>query len=178
YFVSNTANIYPQIEADFQFAADNLTETKAQVGRANKWAAKSFLAKTFMFQNKFAEAKPLLEEIIANGQTSNGLKYKLLDRYNENFITRTKHGSEAVFTVQMSVNDGTTNGNGNYMDRYNGTYGGPPTCCYGWAQPTFDYADAFQTDSTTGLPLIDTYMNTPIPTDNGIESNQPFTPYQ
>lgn len=178
YLVSNTENIYPKIEADFSFAATHLTETKSQVGRANKWAAKAFLAKTYMFQNKFAEAKPLLEEIIANGQTSNGLKYKLLDRYNENFITRTKHGSEAVFTVQMSVNDGTTNGNGNYMDRYNGTYGGPPTCCYGWAQPTFDYADAFQTDSTTGLPLIDTYMNTPIPTDNGIESNQPFTPYQ
>jgi len=178
YFVSNTANIYPQIEADFQFAADNLTETKAQVGRANKWAAKSFLAKTFMFQNKFSEAKTLLEDIIANGQTSNGLKYKLLDRYNDNFITRTKNGSEAVFTVQMSVNDGTTNGNGNYMDRYNGTYGGPATCCYGWGQPTFDYVDAFQTDATKGLPLIDTYQNTPLPTDNGIESNQAFTPYQ
>lgn len=77
----------------------------------------------------------------------------------------------------MSVNDGTTNGNGNYLDRYNGTYGGPATCCYGWGQPTFDYVDAFQTDSKTGLPLIDTYQNTPIPTDNGIESNQAFTPY-
>src|SRR5680860_483433 len=57
FFVSNTEDIYPKIEADFSFAADNLTETKGQVGRANKWAAKAFLAKTYMFQDKFAEAK-------------------------------------------------------------------------------------------------------------------------
>lgn len=178
YYISNTSDIYPRIEADFQFAADNLTETKSQVGRANKWAAKSFLAKTYMFQNKFSEAKELLDDIIANGKTSNGLKYELLDKYNDNFVARSKNGSEAVFTVQMSVNDGTTNGNGNYMDRYNGTYGGPATCCYGWGQPTFDLVDAFQTDASTGLPLIDTYQLTPIPHDNGIESSQPFTPYQ
>lgn len=177
YFIPNTENIYPRIEADFQFAADNLTETKPEVGRANKWAAKSFLAKTYMFQNKFAEAKPILDDIIANGQTSNGLKYELLDHYNDNFVARGKNGSEAVFTVQMSVNDGTTSGNGNALDQYNGTYGGPATCCFGWGQPTFDYVDAFQTDATTGLPLLDTYQNTPIPHDNGIESSQPFTPY-
>jgi hypothetical protein len=178
YFVSNTDNIYPKIEADFTFAVNNLTATKSQVGRANKWAAKSFLAKAYMFQGKYAEGKTLLEDIITNGVTSNGLKYKLLDKYNDNFIQRTKNGSEAVFTVQMSVNDGTTSGNGNSMDKYNGTYGGPATCCYGWAQPTFDYVDAFQTDATTGLPLIDTYQNHPIPHDNKIESSQAFTPYQ
>lgn len=177
YFVTNTLDIYPKIEADFSFAADNLTETKSQVGRANKWAAKAFLVKTLMFQNKFSEAKVLLDDIIANGQTSNGLKYDLLKNYNDNFIARTKNGPEAVFTVQMSVNDGTVSGNGNPMDQYNGTYGGPATCCFGWAQPTFDFVDAHQTDPVTGLPLIDTYQNSPIPHDNGIESNQPFTPY-
>ncbi|MEX2232957.1 MAG: RagB/SusD family nutrient uptake outer membrane protein [Cyclobacteriaceae bacterium] len=177
FFVPNTADIYPKIEADFGFAADNLTETKGQVGRANKWAAKSFLAKTYMFQNKFAEAKVLLDDIIPNGKTSNGLKYALLKKYNDNFIPRTKNGSEAVFTVQMSVNDGTTSGNGNAMDQYNGTYGGPATCCFGWGQPTFDFVDAFQTDPATGLPLLDTYQDSPIPHDNGIDSSQPFTPY-
>lgn len=177
YFVPNTADIYPKIEADFSFAADNLTVTKSQVGRVNKWAAKSFLAKTYMFQNKFADSKVLLDDIIANGQTSNGLKYDLLKKYNDNFITKTKNGSEAVFTVQMSVNDGTTSGNGNGMDQYNGTYGGPATCCYGWGQPTFDFVDSFQTDPITGLPLIDTYQDSPIPHDNGLDSNQPFTPY-
>lgn len=178
YYVSNTSDIYPRIDEDFSFAAENLEETKSDVGRANKWAAKSFLAKSLMFQQKFSEAKVLLEDIIANGQTSNGLKYDLLEFYNDNFVARGKNGPEAVFTVQMSVNDGTTSGNGNTMDQYNGTYGGPATCCYGWAQPTFDFVDAHQTDPTTGLPLIDTYQNSPLPHDNGIESNQAFTPYQ
>src|SRR5690606_33691772 len=44
-------------------------------------------------------------------------------------------------------------------------------------QPTFDFVDAHQTDPVTGLPLIDTYQDSPIPHDNGVESNQPFTPY-
>jgi hypothetical protein len=177
YLVPNTVDVYPKIEEDLKFAADNLTSTKSEVGRANKWAAKSYLAKVYMFQHKFTEAKVLLDDIIANGMTSNGKKYALLERYNDNFIARTKNGSEAVFTVQMSVNDGTTSGNGNPRDQYNGTYGGPATCCYGWIAPTFDLVDAFQTDPLTGLPLIDTYINTPIPHDNGLSSSDPFTPY-
>jgi len=185
YMVPNDVPIYPKIEADFQFAADNLTATKSQVGRGNKWAAKAFLAKTYMFQKKFTEAKVMLDDIIANGQTSNGLKYALLDNYNDNFITATKHGSEAVFTVQMSVNDGSvflegwmgSSAHGNPMDQYNGSFGGPATCCYGWFQPTWDLVDAYQTDEVTGLPKLDTYQDTPIPHDQGLASYQPFTPY-
>ena len=177
YLVPNTVDVYPKIEADFKFAADNLTATKAQVGRANKWAAKCYLAKTYMFQHKFAEAKALLDDIIPNGQTSNGKKYELVPEYNLNFIQRGKNGSEAVFTAQMDISDLAKSGNGNPMDQYNGTYGGPATCCYGWSQPTFDLVDAYQTDAVTGLPLTDTYMNTPIPQDNGLSSSDPFTPY-
>ena len=143
---NNVVDIYSKIEADFQFAADNLTATKSQVGRGNKWAAKSFLAKTYMFQKKFALAKTVLDEVIPNGQTSNGKKYALLANYDDNFKTATKHGAEAVFTVQMSVNDGANGPNGNPMDYYNGSFGGPATCCYGWYQATYDLVDAYQTD--------------------------------
>lgn len=179
YLVPNTLPIWPHIEDDFKFAADNLTETKPEVGRANKWAAKAFLAKTYIFQLKYAEAKPILEDIIANGQTSNGLKYKLLDRYNDNFIRRTANGSEAVFVMQNSVKDGEPNDfNGNPMNKYGGTYNAPANAGgAGWMQPTFDIVDAFQTDAVTGLPLLDTYHTTPIAHDNGITSNQPFTPH-
>ncbi|HAM11696.1 MAG: carbohydrate-binding protein SusD [Bacteroidetes bacterium GWE2_41_25] len=177
YMVPNNVDVYPKIEADLKFAADNLTPAKSQVGRANSWAAKSFLVKTYMFQKKFAEAKVLLDGIIPNGQTSNGKKYALLPEYKDNFRTATKHGSEAVFTVQMSVNDGANGPNGNPNDVYNGTFGGPATCCFGWYQATFDLVDAFQTDAVTGLPLLDTYQNTPIPNDNGLTSQDPFTPY-
>ena len=177
YYVPNTVDVYPKIEADFQFAADNLTATKSDVGRANKWAAKSFLAKVYMFQHKYADAKTLLDDIILNGQTSNGKKYKLLDEYNLNFIQRGKGGSEAVFVEEMDVSSLAQSGNGNPMDQYNGTYGGPATCCYGWLQVPFDEVDAYQTDPVTGLPLTDTFMNNPLPNDNGLTSSQAFTPY-
>ena len=177
YFVPNIEPVWPKVEEDFMFAADNLTATKSQVGRANKWAAKSFLAKTYMFQKKFTEAKALLDDIIPNGQTSNGKKYELLANYGDNFLTSKKNGSEAVFAVQMSVNDGANGPNGNPGDANNGSFGGPASCCYGWFQPTYDLVDAYQTDAVTGLPLLDTYQNTPLPNDNGLASSDPFAPY-
>lgn len=177
YFVTNTVDIYPKIEADFEYAANNLNETKSQVGRGNKWAAKSFLAKTYMFQKKFDKAKVLLDDIIVNGKTSNNKKYGLQPKYGDNFKVVTKHSEEAVFSVQNSVNDGGRGANGNPSEFYNGTFGGPSTCCYGWTQPSFDLVDSFQTDPVTGLPLIDNYHLTPIPTDQGLASTDPFTPY-
>lgn len=177
YLVENNTDIYKYIEADFKFAADNLTETKSEVGRANKWAAKSFLAKTYMFQNKFSDASILLNDIIANGVTSSGTKYKLLDFYGDNFSNAGRNKSESVFSVQMSVNDGGGGNNGNPMDNYNGTYGGPAFTCCGWYQPTFDLVNAFQTDEVSGLPILDNYFQTPVKHDQNINSTEPFTPH-
>jgi hypothetical protein len=177
YFVPNTEDIYPKIEEDFKFAADNLTPTKSQAGRANKWAAKCFLAKTYMFQKKFTEAKALLDDIIPNGVTARNQKYGLQANYGDNFKVAGKNSKESVFAAQMSVNDGSTGGNGNPGEYYNGSFGGPATCCYGWTQPSFDFVDCFQTDAVTGLPLIDTYQLSPIPNDQGLTSAQAFTPY-
>ena len=176
YNVSNTDPIWPKIEADFKYAADNLTPTKSDVGRANKWAAKAFLAKVYMFQQKFAEAKPLLSEIISSGITSNGKKYALAEQYFDNFRTDKKHGPEAVFTVQMSVYDGSNGNNGNAADLYNGPFGGPPSCCYGWLQPSFDLVNAYQTDAN-GLPMIDSYTKNLVTNDQGLQSSAAFTPY-
>ncbi|WP_159635616.1 RagB/SusD family nutrient uptake outer membrane protein [Sphingobacterium composti Ten et al. 2007 non Yoo et al. 2007] len=177
YLVTNEIDIYPKIEEDFKFASDNLSATSSEVGRANSWAAKSFLVKTYMFQKKFNEAKPILDNIIANGTTSKGEKYKLLDHYADNFKASTRNNAESIFAVQMSVFDGASGRNGNPMDYYNGTYGGPAATCCGWYQPTFDLVDAYQTDPSTGLPLIDSYHLSPIPTDQGLRSTDPFTPY-
>lgn len=155
YFVPNTVDIYPKIEEDFTFAAENLTAAKANVGRLNNWAAKCFLAKIYMFQKKFTPAKALLDDIIPNGVTAGGKAYGLQENYGDNFKASKENSKESVFSVQMSVNDGAGGANGNPGEYYNGPYGGPVTCCYGWTQPSFDFVDCFQTDAVTGLPLID-----------------------
>ena len=66
--VTNEADLWPKIEADFKYAYDNLPETQDANGRSNKWAAASYLAKTYLYQKKYAEAKALFDLVIANGK--------------------------------------------------------------------------------------------------------------
>lgn len=178
YNVSNKESIWPHIEADFQFAADSLSATKPDASRANGWAAKCFLAKVYMFQHKFTEAKPLLEDIIANGETANGKKYALCEKYEDNFDPGQRNNSESVFAVQMSVNDGANGANGNTKNGigFSGPFGGPIPS-YGFYQPSFSLVNSFKTDPTTGLPLINTFNDFDIKNDQNISSSDPFVPY-
>lgn len=179
YNVSNTDPVWPFIEADFEFAGNHLTDTKSEVGRANKWAAKSFLVKAYMFQHKFNEAKPILDDIITNGVTANGLKYDLHKYYFDNFKPSTKHGPEQVFAVMHSVNDGAGGANGNTSsgEGHAGPYGGPfPS--FGFYQPSFSLVNSYKTDEQTGLPLLENFNDFDIDHDLGIPSSEPFTNYQ
>ena len=135
YNVSNTErSIWPLIEADFLFAANNLTPTKPDAGRANSWAAKAFLAKVYMFQQKFSDAKTLLDEIIANGVTAKGDKYGLQPNYADNYNPLKKNSLESVFAAQMSVYDGANGANGNSGELY--SWNGGPTLCCGFYVPS------------------------------------------
>lgn len=176
YNVPNPGPIWDKIEADFKFAAENLSPTKAQAGRANSWAAKSFLAKVYMFQNKFTEAKPLLEDIMANGLTASGQKYELVN-FSDNFNPSKKNGPESIFAVQSSVNDGSGGFNGNNGDILNFPGGGPATCC-GFHQPSFSLVNSYKTDPETGLPLIYSFNESMMKNDQGIATSEPFTPYE
>jgi hypothetical protein len=150
----NYVNIWAQIEADFSFAAANLPETQPEIGRANKWAANAFLAKVYMFEGKYTQAKALFDQLVANGKTAGGLKYALVG-YGQNFNPATKNSAESVFAVQMSVNDGSAAGagqsNGNWGDNLNFPYNGGPGACCGFFNPSQSLANAFKTD-VNGLP--------------------------
>ncbi|HTF29828.1 MAG TPA: RagB/SusD family nutrient uptake outer membrane protein [Flavitalea sp.] len=178
YVLSNQEPVWPKIEADFQFAADNLTPSKTDAGRGNNWAAKAYLAKTYMFEHKFNDAKPLLEDIIAHGMTANGKKYALLDHYHDNFVPSKKNSSESIFAGQMSVNDGANGENGTASNGtgHAGPYGGPYPS-YGFYQPSFSVVNSYKTDPSTGLPLIYTFNNSDVKNDQGVASSAPFTPY-
>ncbi|MBC7893457.1 MAG: RagB/SusD family nutrient uptake outer membrane protein, partial [Sphingobacteriaceae bacterium] len=70
--VPNDKDIWPNINDDLKFASDNLPESFTEVGRVNKWAGKAMYAKALVFQGKHAEALVVLNDVIANGKTSNG----------------------------------------------------------------------------------------------------------
>ncbi|TAF96364.1 MAG: RagB/SusD family nutrient uptake outer membrane protein [Cytophagia bacterium] len=169
--VPNDKNIWPNIEADLKFAYDNLPERQTQPGRATKWAAGAMLAKAMLFQNKFAEAKPILEAIVASN------RYRLVDNYFDNYRIGANNNAESVFEVQFSVNDGATisnNGNrGATLNYPNGT--GTFTTCCGFFQPSQNLVNAFKTDAN-GLPLTRTFNDTDVPNDQNVEGNQAFTP--
>ena len=171
--IGNPGPVWDKIEADLTFAMNNLPATQPQIGRANKYAAEAFLAKAYMFEHKYAQAKPLLADLIANGVTSSGAKYAL-EPYQNNFNPSTKNGPEGVFVIQTSVHDGSNGVNGNAGETLNFASGGPANCC-GFFQPSFSFVNAFKTDAN-GLPLLDTYNDTDLKNDQNITSDSPFTP--
>lgn len=171
----NDQEIWPMIEADFRFAYENLPEVQSQVGRPNSWAAASYLAKVYMYQQKFQDAKTLYDQIIPNGRTSNGLPYDLvqLDQVHNPVY---KNHAESVFAIQASASDGTgTIQNANPGMMLNYPYNSPFRCC-GFYQPTQYLVNAYQT--VDGLPRVDNHLVTSVKWDNGIMSNQQFTPHE
>lgn len=173
--VPNDIDIWPNIEADFQFAYDNLPETQSGVGRANKWAAGAYLGKTYLYQAKYPEAKSVFTEVINSGVTPNGLGYGLVEDFNHNFNAEFENNKESVFAIQMVANDGTNSiGNANTSLMLNYPYNSPFRCC-GFYQPTQDLVNAFRTDQS-GLPFINNYNSNPVKSDQGVLSSDPFTP--
>lgn len=179
----NERVLFPEMEIDLKYAFENLPETFSEVGRINKWAAASLLAKNLVYQKKWGEAKLLLDNIIANGKNNKGVKYKLLDRYHDNFrlaVQGTSADTESIIDSQYSANDNSNNFNGGLGDNLNFPHGGLPTqpggCC-GYFQPSQDLVNAFQTNAS-GLPFINDHNAQEVKNDQGIESSAPFTPHQ
>ncbi len=169
--IPNSTDIYPKIEADLKAAYEVLPKKQTQPGRATRWAAAALLAKVYMFQKKYTDAKPLLEEIVASGQ------FRLVDNYHDNFRAVTNNNAESIFEVEYSVNDGASGGeNGNIGSTLNYPYGGGgvTTCC-GFFQPSQNLVNSFKTDAA-GLPLLDTFNDIDVISDQGIEATAPFTP--
>ncbi len=174
----NNGDAWAQIEADFQFAYDNLDEV-TDAGRVNKWAAAAYMGKAKLFQQKYAEAKTWFDDTIANGVTSNGLKYQLLDDYAQIFNADNDNHAESVMDVESSNETGSVE-NANWWDDLNYPYqtgsAGPGDCC-GFFQPSFELANSFRT-TPAGLPLLDQSYRSPeneLVTDMGVGADEPFT---
>jgi tetratricopeptide (TPR) repeat protein len=173
----NSTDVWPKIEADFDYAYKNLPGTQESVGMVNKWAAGSYLAKTYLYQQKYTEAKTVFDDVITNGVTTNGLKYGLNDKFDDNFTPETENQKEAVFAIQMAANvdpDGPTNANNG--DMLNFPYGtNSPFGCCGFYQPSADLVNHFRTDAN-GLPYLDDFNSHAIKNDMHLSSSDAFTP--
>ena len=177
--VPNNQDLWPFIEADLKHAYDNLPGTMSDAGRANKWAAGAMYGKALLFQAKYAEAKGVFDQVIANGVTAKGEPYGLLDDYALAFRSTNDNSKESVFAAQAAVGTGSIN-NANAAWVLNFPHGstGPerPGGCCGFFQPSFELANSYRT--TNGLPLLDGSYNSDankIANDQGLESGDAFT---
>lgn len=178
--VPNDREIWPDIEADFEAAMNVLPERQSDPGRATRWAAMAFLAKAKMFQGwdqqtgaantaKLQEAKVLLEDILANGG------FSLVPTFEENFLVGRRNNEESIFEIQYSISSATTQA-ANEGTTLNYPYTDPWGCC-GFYQPTQNLVNAYRT-SAAGLPLLDTFNDEDVTSDEGVGLNAAFTPYQ
>lgn len=175
--IENDHMIWPEIEADLQFAYDNLPGTMGAPGRANKWAAGAYLAKVKIFQAKWAEALTILNAVITSGTTASGTPYALVANYGNLYRIASEAGStESVFAYEASASDGTI-GNGNYENTLNQPHGSSaPTGCCGFFQPSQNFVNSFKVDAVTELPLLTTYNDSDLLNDEGILSSGAYTP--
>ena len=152
YIDENTANpsevpndhlLWPEIQADLQFAIDNLPTSWVDKGRATKWAAKTYLARVYLAQQQYAKAMPLLQDVYSNGG------FKLVPDFIQNFLIATVNNSESIFEVQYAVNDGFNASNANLGDGLNSASFKSSSNFF---QPSHSLVSAYRVDDN-GLPL-------------------------
>ena len=162
---SNDA-LWAKIAEDFRFAAANLPESQTQIGRANKFAAEAYLAKTLLYeayqqdesnnvtsinQAMLTEVNSLCDDVITKG------KYDINTDIANNFLTQYDNSAESVFAIQYSQGDGTPQGRLDYGHALNYPMNGEYGCC-GFHVPSHDIINAFKTDAS-GLPMFSSYNN-------------------
>jgi len=167
----NATDVWPKIEADFQFAYDNLPEIQDVKGKVNKWAAAAYLAKAYMYQQKFAEAKTLYDQIIASGVNSQGVKYALQATYQQNFDPNFDNSSEAVFAIAAAAS-GSVDQSAETSLGLAFPYGGDFGCC-GFFQPSVNLVNAYKTGAD-GLPLFTTFNASDLKNDQGLKDADPY----
>lgn len=120
------AEVYAQIEADLIYAAANLPATQSEAGRITKGAAQALLGKAYLYQDKFADAAEVLDQVIGSGN------YELVSDYASIFELEGENNLESVFEVQYSDKEGAGFGclqcsEGNVAVGFNGirNYTGP-----------------------------------------------------
>ncbi|PCH66573.1 MAG: hypothetical protein COC06_12505 [Bacteroidales bacterium] len=136
--------IYLKIEEDLIFAASNLPVDQTEVGRATKGAAQAYLARLYIYWEKWDSALEYCNKVIDSG------KYDLNNSYYDNFSI--DNTAESIFAVQYSLDgsDGDTNGNLNERLVWVKPYGTE----LDFFKPSQNLVNAFATDAN-GLPLSD-----------------------
>ena len=159
-------DLWNKIADDFLFAFNNLPQSQEQVGRADKNAAAAYLAKLRLYQ---AYEQNDSHQVININQSrlqevldyANQVTGSLEPDFGNNFLDGHDNGSESIWAVQFSINDGTNTGRVSFVTGLNSPHGTPLYGCCGFHMASQNMVNAFRTDAN-GLPLLDTFNNSDI----------------
>lgn len=180
---ATAADVYKQIETDLTNAIAVLPSVQVEKGRATKYAAQALLGKVYLYQNKFAPAAAMLDNVI------NSNAFTLVSDFNSIFLPSGENGPESVFEIQYSNGSATydwghvTRGQGNYAVQQCGVRGlnGSAAMPYnpGWSTnlPTQNLAAAFAPgDKRKDVTILDieAYKNA----NPGLGITYQVAPYQ
>ncbi|MBK7732516.1 MAG: RagB/SusD family nutrient uptake outer membrane protein [Bacteroidales bacterium] len=142
---STDAEIYELIISDLEFAAQHLPEKSLyapdDAGRATKGAAKSLLARVYLFMGDYKNVEKYALEVIASDE------YDLEDDFADANGKNGEHGIESVFEIGAMEVEG-AGGN-----QYANTQGvrGSPNRGWGFNRPSLDLRYSFE----EGDPRLD-----------------------
>jgi len=150
-YISNheytSEQLWEKILDDFKAAYDVLPDSQSDAGRPCKLTARAYMAKVYLYQQRWQECAAACDEVIQSG------KYALLPNFRDVFLPENDNSQEILFSVQASINDGSPNNyNGNPGDRL--LPPGGPYPSYGFLRPSQNLVNAHKTTSQ-GLPLND-----------------------
>ncbi|MBB4078697.1 tetratricopeptide (TPR) repeat protein [Lewinella aquimaris] len=162
----NDQDIFPLIEADLTEAANLLPTSQSDVGRANSRAANALLGRLYMLNNDYSSAEQAFNKLSG---------FSLNDCFHDMFTLEGENGPEMIFSVQASVNDGTSDGaNANFSERLTFPHAGSPFGCCGFNQPTQNLVNAYRVDGN-GLPLRDNTFDTNPTPDQPVDPRLDWT---
>lgn len=141
---STKEETYAQIEQDLIDAIADLPKkadySDSDMGRATSGAAKAYLAKVYLYQEKYSEAEAILQDLCCRGSYSNGTpEYKLMDDFSKVWNMDYDNGDESIFEIQC--NDDTQYSLG---QRYSVVVGSRDDSGWSWGLPTSDLENAFK----------------------------------
>ncbi|MBD2703696.1 RagB/SusD family nutrient uptake outer membrane protein [Spirosoma sp. BT702] len=134
--------IYNVITHDLQFAIANLPlRAQSAVGHANKGAAQSLLAKTYLYRKNWQQVQALTQEVINSGQYSLVPDYTTIWRYVGN------NNAESIFETQSGTfNNGdiAVGGYSTWQGPRVGPLGGWTDRGFGFCTPSTDLVNAYE----------------------------------